>query len=254
MPITGKDHQYLPRLHDEFTSLLGPVGRRQWQESPVLGHTRSARHGLTVSVNPSSARTSTGCRGASSSSDSARHSSPSTYTMLSSPSAVTTRPARPGRASAPVLTGLRSARITITGSQRDTALSGMYIANAIGAENIQNSSRPNTGRPNRRARRHSLLSSFAPADSTFAMVAVPAAVGASVPTVQPVEEWTRQEEQIRQGAEHVSGVLRDDEEPGDREKSEQHQFRAGSEPERPSTRSRLTVWPSGSPADLLKAG
>jgi hypothetical protein len=56
------------------------------------------------------------------------------------------------------------------------------------------------------------------------------AVPSPVPAVEQVQEWTREQQQIREDTQHVGGVLRDDEEGSDREKSEQHQARARPEP------------------------
>jgi len=53
-------------------------------------------------------------------------------------------------------------------------------------------------------------------------------VVATVPvaSVKRVDERARQQEQVRQDAEDMRGVFREEEEPGDREKGEQRQTRA----------------------------
>jgi hypothetical protein len=63
------------------------------------------------------------------------------------------------------------------------------------------------------------------------MRAVPA-MAAPVSTVEPVQERTGEQQQIREDAEHVSGMLRDDEEGRDPEKGQQHETGARPEPRR----------------------
>ena len=57
------------------------------------------------------------------------------------------------------------------------------------------------------------------------MGAVPA-MPTSMAAMEEVQKRTRQEEQVREHAEHVSGVLRYEEESRDPEKSQQHETRA----------------------------
>ncbi len=47
-----------------------------------------------------------------------------------------------------------------------------------------------------------------------------------VSTVEKVKERACEEEQVRERAQHVGGVLRDEEKGGDPEKGEQHEARA----------------------------
>jgi hypothetical protein len=56
------------------------------------------------------------------------------------------------------------------------------------------------------------------------------AVSSPMPAVEQVQEWTGEQQQIREDTQHVGGVLRDDEEGPDREKGEEHEARAGPEP------------------------
>jgi hypothetical protein len=56
------------------------------------------------------------------------------------------------------------------------------------------------------------------------------AVPSPVPAVEQVQEWTSEQQQIREDTQHVGRVLRDEEEGRDREKGEEHEARARPEP------------------------